>query len=287
MIQTFLRPSRIVQHQKVDLSSSFELVGAYQGSVSIMLRGLHIILFFLLFHGFSFAQDFSMSEREASLMDTERLQYWGAAGVTAGIALPLGPFAEKDVFNLKSGFADQGLNFNPINIHYRFSKYYGMAVNWSRSMLPLDINSQASGLTANLQGLSFTGAVEDPFRIDNIAIGIVASIPGPTFDLDFRIMGSVVRSVLPESDLNVRQSGAAGYTVTQLEAESIDLGYTLGMCARVHLAQSIDWFLQAEYFAANPSYELEFRYSFGGVQTDNQNLPVAVLGLTTGIGLRF
>lgn len=233
------------------------------------------------------AQDFAKSDRIPLPAEVEQFRFWGAMGMTAGLAFPLNDLGSTDVFQEESGYASRGYSINPVNVHYRFWKYYSFGVNWTRVSLPYNIDAKARELTANISGQEISGSIQDRWQIDNISAGIVASMPTDFFDLDVKVMVAAVRSRVPENELFVTQQGGASYTITQRESRSLDLGYSLALAARVHVYRGLEWFLQAEYFSARPRFQLDFDYSLGFTRENSIRLPVHVLSLNTGLGLRF
>lgn len=255
----------------------------------VLVKFLLLTFILIALPGFIQGQDFQYDESVREKIKEERLDYFGAMGFTAGMAIPLNHFGESDIFNRYAGYAQRGFSFNPLNVHYRFSKFYGIQVNYTGSILPFNADGFADALTGYYNSINYKAEADD-WMLHNFSVGFMASVPHEVFDLDFRLMLSAVNANMPEIRYQVsdyRNNGIGSYEIVQEAAQTTDLGFSLGMTARFHVHKSIDFFLQAEYFHSKPVFEVDYVYSFGVSSTDQIENPIYVLSLSPGIGFRF
>ncbi len=171
----------------------------------------------------------------------------GFISITLGAAFPTGDFADNDLGNNDSGFAENGAAVNLINFGYLFSKNIGITAMLSGSAYPLDANfgnDPIWGFGTFMVGPLFSFGTED-----NKA------------EFDFKFMLGSSSATLDPDDGSEELEGSGG-------------AFSIGSGVRYNLSELIALTSNLDIISAKPEF-------------DNFEQSISTVNLTFGITFRL
>ncbi len=143
----------------------------------------------------------------------------GFIGLSLGVSIPVGDFADK-----ADGLAKTGIQLNLINFGYLFSENFGITATWFGAANPIDADGY------------------DPWSYGGIMAGPLLSFPlSQKVEWDFRPMIGYSVTTLPD----------IGYGIEQASSFALNIGTVI----RVNVGTKVSLLLSADYFSTKPTFK--------------------------------
>lgn len=154
----------------------------------------------------------------------------GYIGLSVGVSIPIGDFADKS-----DGIAKPGLQLNLVNFGYLFSDNIGITATWFGAANPLD----AEGY--------------DPWSYGGLLVGPLLSFPlSEKVEWDFRPMIGYSVTTLPDIGFGTEQASS--------------FAYNIGTVFRINVGSKVALLLNADYFSTKPEFiDYDFKQNIGTI----------------------
>jgi hypothetical protein len=205
--------------------------------------------------------------------------------ITGGYTVPVGNFAESDLNNSESGYAQKGYNFS-FEMSFYFNDFFGVGANLRFS-------------SCNFNSKFFNDKLKERFKNDVDTINLTSSnyhlqnfLFGPYFKLDIgeyvAIYGKTFIGVMstyrPNQIIVYRPYGEAMITKETLGKYTGSFAYNFGAGALFKLNSRLGLNVTADYIAGNPTFET---YNFKTLETVKKKQPIAYFNYNAGVLLTF
>ena len=154
----------------------------------------------------------------------------GYIGLSVGLSIPIGDFADKS-----DGFAETGLQLNLINFGYLFSDNIGITATWFGAANPLGADGY------------------DPWAYGGLMAGPLLSFQlSEKVEWDFRPMIGYSVTTLPDIGFGTEQASS--------------FAYNIGTVFRINIGSKIALLLNADYFSTKPEFiDYDFKQNIGTI----------------------
>jgi hypothetical protein len=178
-------------------------------------------------------------------------------GASIGTALPIGAYADKNIYNTGAGFATMGLRFEG-SIAKILQRYWGLALNYKNQTNNVDEQAFATQYAQKYGGNNWNVHCS-PWKINAFLIGSYNAFPiGETklVSLEMKLLFGMVRALTPQTELN-------GYWLNGLNTAQQNLSiadafaFSGGLGLRFEVSKTMFFILQTDYFGANPKFNLQ------------------------------
>ena len=227
----------------------------------------------------------------------------GYFGISIGFATPVGGFANtfggtntntttSSNVNYPAGYAQSGLNFNialaiPVN-----HSNLGIALQYSGCSNPFDIGSYTNNVAAYDQSRQYdAGDVTDAYSTSFIMAGLYLTYPIQRLSIDFKLMGGVALTYLPEvaytgQEYNALTTNYDQYSWDIASSNSSSFAYGLGIDLRYKFRRA-SLLLGVDYLATQAPVNSQEQYTD---PNNNQfynhvggSIPVSVVNAYIGV----
>ena len=158
----------------------------------------------------------------------ENVSKRGYVGVTLGVSIPVGDFADPN-----NGAAKAGVQINLLNVGFLFSEKFGIGFTWFGAANPLD----------------FPGL--DPWTYGGLMIGPIFTTQGTNkIEFDARMLLGYFNATVPDIGLGTENDG--------------NIGLNLGGVVRYNFSDNLALMLTLDYLSSNidfPGYGFTQRFS--------------------------
>jgi hypothetical protein len=207
------------------------------------------------------------------------------AGVSGGLSLPSGNFAQSDYGNNKSGFATSGFNFGLTGVYF-LNKNFGVGgvVSYSKYGFK-GAQNLADGYKEAFGVDSATVYIKGDNHSLNIMVGPYYSLPLKKFNIDYRLLVGLVNASLAGNEVFLEDN--PDNTFSQKNAKAATVGIQAGIGARYSLNKNFGVVLNVDYFYSKPSFSIENvnRANEAGRKITTYSEPL--MGLNTNLSLVY
>lgn len=154
----------------------------------------------------------------------------GFIGLSLGVSIPVGDFADKS-----NGLAKTGMQLNLINFGYLFSENFGISGMWFGAANPLDLDGY------------------DPWSYGGLMVAPFLSFPlSDKVEWDFRPMIGYSVTTLPDIGRGIEQASS--------------FALNIGTVFRVNVGNKVSLLLSADYLSTKPEFKgYSFEQSIGTI----------------------
>lgn len=203
----------------------------------------------------------------------------GFIGISAGPSFPVGNYAKSDWNNENSGFAQNGYNFNGLDLGIKFVPSFGLVFSFKGANIPMDVQTIANNYAQEYGGEFVVKSSR--WNFGGIYVGPLISIPTKIVEVDFRFQTGLMLAFTPEMEIKRGQE-----FVKQEASVGPSLSIVLGGGLRVHLSKRLSLITGVEYFKARPVFTVEYSDN-NSIQSETVYQDITTINTTFGIALRI
>lgn len=238
-----------------------------------------LVVFCILLSSLSYAQESEKIERSCNEF-----------GVSVGLAIPMGDFANKDAGRSSAGLASTGYRIQ-IKYQHHFTDNFGLNFLVRNQAHEVESALLAAELEEDFPMYDYRINIKS-WRINSFLLGMFYSFPlneEKDLFLDMKLSAGISVTKSPRAQTTII-SGSYTETVTQLSATDQAFGFLVGTGIKYYLKEDLGLSLSADLLSTNPDFDeilVSYQNSSGDHDLEDFNTDQSIGTFNIGLGVLF
>jgi len=212
----------------------------------------------------------------------------GFIAISAGLSIPAGEFASKDLNSPSAGIAATG-GMLDLSAGFKLGKNFGITALYRGYSNPVDDEAFLDELKRNYPTINWKVESEG-WSMKGIMFGGYGSFPVGAGNTNFiaRAMVGFMKASSPEVKLTGTLNGSSAWEQLNSISASSSLAFLLGAGFKFNVESKVCLLLNVDYLGTSPEFQNPTISTSAGTLTgDTYKQNIGVLSISVGIGLRL